>query len=154
MKAIRVTKEYERAGVHYVRTQAMCIGFHVPLEMEFEGDTPEDEYILVLDGIKPVSTCRLRYIDGHTGQIERVATLEEYRGQHYGRAAILEAERLFAENGVTRVVINSREAALGFYEKLGYVPDYTQTFGSGEFRCVRTVKELTKEEGEDNGKNI
>ena len=60
MEAIRVTdKEWEIAGVHYVRTEAMCNGFGVSLEMEFGEDKAGDEYILVLDGIHPVSTCRL-----------------------------------------------------------------------------------------------
>ena len=53
MKAVRVTEEWQRAGVHYVRTQAMCLGFKIPLEGEFSDDTPEDEYILVMDGIYP-----------------------------------------------------------------------------------------------------
>ena len=77
------------SGVHYVRTQAMCLGFKIPLEGEFSDDTPEDEYILVMDGIYPVSTCRLHYLDEHTGKIERVATLESYRGKHYGQAGSL-----------------------------------------------------------------
>ena len=52
MEAIRVTdKEWEIAGVHYVRTEAMCNGFGVSLEMEFGEDKAGDEYILVLDGI-------------------------------------------------------------------------------------------------------
>ena len=56
MEAIRVTdKEWEIAGVHYVRTEAMCNGFGVSLEMEFGEDKAGDEYILVLDGIHPVS---------------------------------------------------------------------------------------------------
>lgn len=41
MKAVRVTEEWQRAGVHYVRTQAMCLGFKIPLEGEFSDDTPE-----------------------------------------------------------------------------------------------------------------
>ena len=123
MKAVRVTEEWQRAGVHYVRTQAMCLGFKIPLEGEFSDDTPEDEYILVMDGIYPVSTCRLHYLDEHTGKIERVATLESYRGKHYGQAGIIEAE-------------------LGFYEKLGYTANFSQVSGSGEFECVMTEKEL------------
>ena len=102
MKAVRVTEEWQRAGVHYVRTQAMCLGFKIPLEGEFSDDTPEDEYILVMDGIYPVSTCK----------------------------------------GVTKIYINSRKAALGFYEKLGYTADFSQISGSGEFECVMTEKEL------------
>ena len=44
MEAIRVTdKEWEIAGVHYVRTEAMCNGFGVSLEMEFGEDKAGDE---------------------------------------------------------------------------------------------------------------
>ena len=142
MKAVRVTEELQRAGVNYVRTQAMCLGFKIPLEGEFSDDTPEDEYILVMDGIYPVSTCRLHYLDEHTGKIERVATLESYRGKHYGQAGIIEAENWMREKGVTKIYINSRKAALGFYEKLGYTADFSQVSGSGEFECVMTEKEL------------
>lgn len=144
MKAIRVTEEWQKAGVYYVRTQAMCIGFQISLDMEFDEDTPKDEYILVMAGDIPVSTCRLRYLDEKTGKIERVATLKEYRGQHYGQEAILEAERWMKEKGITKILINSRESALGFYVKLGYIPDYTQVSGHGDFRCVLTSKILSE----------
>lgn len=46
------------------------------------------------------------------------------------------------ENGVTEVFINSREEAIGFYEKLGYIPDYTQKSGGGNFVCVMTSKKI------------
>ncbi len=139
---IRVTEEWQRAGVHYVRTEAMCRGFQIPLEGEFAEDTPEDRYILVLDGNHPVSTCRLHYIDETTGKIERVATLEDYRGKHYGKAGIIEAENWMRENGVRKILINSRVASAGFYEKLGYVPDYTKVSGDGEFKCVMMEKQI------------
>ena len=142
MTIIRVTKEWQRAGVYYVRTQAMCLGFGVTLEMEFGEDLSEDEYILVLEDIKPISTCRIHYLGNSIGKIERVATLEEYRGRHYGSTAILEAEKWMKENGVKEVLINSREAALGFYEKLGYRADDAQKSGSGAFSCIMTSKTI------------
>lgn len=81
MEAIRVKdKEWQLAGVHYVRTEAMCNGFGLSLEMEFGEDKAGDEYILVLDGIHPVSTCRLHQLDENTGKIERVATLKPENG--------------------------------------------------------------------------
>lgn len=143
MEAVRVTKDKEwlKAGVYFVRTQAMCFGFDVPLEMEFEDDTAEQEYILVLDDGKPVSTCRVSVEEG-VGHVERVATLESYRGKHFGAAGIVAAEQWLKEKGVKKIAINSREAALGFYEKLGYVADHTQVSGSGEFRCIMTTKTL------------
>ena len=143
MEAIRVKdKEWQLAGVHYVRTEAMCNGFDVSLEMEFGEDKAGDEYILVLDGIHPVSTCRLHQLDENTGKIERVATLKEYRGQHYGAAAITAAEDWFAERGVKKIFINSRTEAVGFYEKLGYVADPKQITGTGAFQCIMTEKQL------------
>lgn len=150
MEAIRVTEEWQRAGVYFVRTQAMCLGYHIPLEREFADDRPEDTYILVFNGIDPVSTCRLRYLDETTGKIERVATLEEYRGKHYGQAAILEAERWFREKGIRRILINSRDVAVGFYQKLGYRPDYTKmSGGNGRFVCVLMDKTLKAEQESD-----
>lgn len=143
MEAIRVTdKEWQIAGVHYVRAEAMCKGFGISLEMEFGEDEPGDEYILVLDGIHPVSTCRVHQLDESTGKIERVATLQEYRGKHYGAKAIKAAEEWFEERGVKKVLINSRTEVVGFYEKLGYVADPNQITGSGAFECIMTEKQL------------
>lgn len=55
---------------------------------------------------------------------------------------IIEAENWMREKGVTKIYINSRKAALGFYEKLGYTANFSQVSGSGEFECVMTEKEL------------
>ncbi|MCD8009279.1 MAG: GNAT family N-acetyltransferase [Lachnospiraceae bacterium] len=142
MRAIRVSEEWQRAGVYFVRTLAMCRGFGAPLTGEFSEDTPESEYILVLEGEDPVSTCRIRLVDVRTGKIERVVTLEEYRGQGYGAAAIEAAEAWLAEKGAERILVNSRIASVGFYEKLGYTPDYEKQSGSGLFACVMTEKQL------------
>ena len=81
-------------------------------------------------------------LDENTGKIERVATLKEYRGQHYGAAAITAAEEWFAERGVKKIFINSRTEAVGFYEKLGYVADPKQITGTGAFQCIMTEKQL------------
>lgn len=84
----------------------------------------------------------LDQLDENTGKIERVATLKEYRGQHYGAAAITAAEDWFAERGVKKIFINSRTEAVGFYEKLGYVADPKQITGTGAFQCIMTEKQL------------
>jgi len=73
------TEEWQRAGVHYIRIQAMCVGFDIPLKYEFADDTKDSEYILVHENGFPVSTCRVRIDEENAGHIERVATLEEYR---------------------------------------------------------------------------
>lgn len=79
MEAVHATEEWQRAGVHYIRIQAMCVGFDIPLKYEFADDTKDSEYILVHENGFPVSTCRVRIDEENAGHIERVATLEEYR---------------------------------------------------------------------------
>lgn len=140
MEILRATELWQKAAVYCVRAETMCEGFHVPFSMEFGEDKPEDEYILVMEGDEPVATCRLHFLDAKTGQIERVCTRPAYQGKNYGRAAIEGAEQWLRERGVTRICINSREAALGFYEKLGYTPDYSRVSGEGTFKCVMTDK--------------
>ena len=88
MEAVHATEEWQRAGVHYIRIQAMCVGFDIPLKYEFADDTKDSEYILVHENGFPVSTCRVRIDEENAGHIERVATLEEYRGKHYGALGI------------------------------------------------------------------
>ena len=148
MEVIRVTEEWQRAGVHYVRTEGMVKDFNLTLQGEFEADTPQDIYVLALDENLPVSTCRLKVLDEaqwhgvKTGKIERVATIPQYRSKGIGAKVIQEAENWLKEFGVKKIVINSRTAAVRFYEKLGYKADYSKISGSGLFECVETEKDI------------
>lgn len=128
MKAIRATDTWAKAGVYYVRTEAMVFGFNVKLEGEFDTDSPESEYILVMDDNgKPLSTCRIHTVkeEGYA-KIERVATVSTARKCGAGRLAIEEAEKWIAEKGIHKIIITSRDEAVGFYEKLGYRADYSK----------------------------
>ncbi len=143
MEVIRVTEEWQRAGVHYVRTEGMVKGFHLTLEGEFDTDTPESRYILVRDENLPVGTCRIHYIpEEHYAKIERVCVLASHRKQGIGRLAIEEAERWIRENGYRRIVITSRDEAVGFYEALGYTADYDHVIKGDVFPIVYTEKTL------------
>lgn len=144
MKAIRAIDTWAKAGVYYVRCEAMVFGFDIKLEGEFDTDTDESEYILVLDdNDKPVSTCRIHVIeDEGYAKIERVATVNGSRKQGAGKLAILEAEKWIAEKGIHKIIITSRDEAVGFYEKLGYKPDYTKDLNrpGSIFKIVYTEK--------------
>lgn len=119
--------------------------FGVSLDREFADDTPQSTYILVLDGDYPISTCRIHYLEAGVGKIERVVTIGEYRGRGYGAVAIKEAEKWMQENGVKKIYINARVAAVDFYIKQGYTPDYSNISGEGLFECVMTQKTLWEE---------
>lgn len=144
MKAIRAIDTWAKAGVYYVRCEAMVFGFDVSLEGEFDTDNPESEYILVLDdNDKPISTCRIHVLeDEGYAKIERVATVSAARKSGAGRLAITEAEKWIKEKGINKIVITSRDEAVGFYEKLGYKADYSIDLNRPDsiFKIVYTEK--------------
>ena len=143
MKIIRVTKESERAGAYYVRIQAMMHKYQIPLDAEVDShDGADCNYILALDDIYPVATCRWFGLDSESAEIGRVVVLPEYRGQKLGAKVIREAEAWIAECGYTEIAIDSRLEAVGFYEKLGYKLIDRDVVKSGAFDCVRMRKEL------------
>jgi GNAT superfamily N-acetyltransferase len=74
--------------------------------------------------------------------IGRVVVLPEYRGRGLGWRTVTEAESWLRELGYGRAAVESRDTAVGFYEKLGYtVTDRTVIHGD-TFDCIRMEKLL------------
>ena len=143
MEVIRATETWSQAGVYYVRTEAMVNGFEIPLQGEFDSDTPESKYILVLDGVHPVGTCRVHFIpEENYAKVERVAVIESYRGKGVGRLTVTAAEEWIREEGYHKVVITSRDEAVGFYQALGYTADFDRKEEGGVFTTIYTEKLL------------
>ncbi len=146
MRAIRVDSEWARAGVYYVRTEAMVLGFHLSLEGEFAEDSRESEYVLVVDDEgRPLSTNRIHLMpEKGFAKIERVATISTARKLGAGRLGIEAAEEWIRERGYKKIVITSREEAIPFYEKLGYKTRYDMNS-----RTLEPKKEGEAEVAED-----
>jgi GNAT superfamily N-acetyltransferase len=144
METLLAEELWQKAGVYYVRTQAMVYGFNLPLSAEFDSDTADSLYILALDGIKPTGTCRINLNDGITAKIERVVVLESYRKQGVGRLVIAAAEKELLQRGIQKIFISSRKEAVGFYEKLGYTANLSTEHFNGVFTVIDTEKTLTR----------
>lgn len=150
LEVLRAEEEWQRAGAYSVRIQGMNRQHHISLREEFdEHDGDGTRYIVLLDDGYPVATCRIYANDEGYAQVGRVVVLPEYRGMHLGSKVICEAEQWIGECGFPEVVIDARDVAVGFYEKLGYETDDGTVFKSGPFDCVRMRKRLqTVPEGE------
>ena len=74
--------------------------------------------------------------------IGRVVVLPEYRGAGLGRMVVEEAERWLREDGYKRVVVESRDVATGFYEKMGYRITGDEVIHGCTFECLRMEKPL------------
>ena len=146
VKIIRVSRECERAGAYYVRIATMMRKYQIPLDAEIDSHDGENcHYILALDGIYPVATCRWFEVgsaaDG-VAEIGRVVVLPEYRGKHLGQAVVAEAEKWMRESGVKKIEISSRVNVAGFYEKMGYRFNENGKAHHDTFECVYMEKEL------------
>ena len=143
MKIIRVSRECERAGVYYVRMATMMHKYQIPLDAEVDAHDGENcHYILALDGIYPVATCRWFELREGVAEIGRVVVLPEYRGQHLGRSVVAEAEKWMREVGVKKIEISSRVNAASFYEKMAYRFNESGKAHQDTFECVYMEKEL------------
>ena len=143
MKIIRVTKESERAGAYYVRMAAMMRKYQIPLDAEIDAHDGENcHYILALDDIYPVATCRWFEVRDGVAEIGRVVVLPEYRGKHLGQVVVAEAEKWMHEVGVKKVEISSRVNVADFYEKMGYRFNESGKAHHDTFECVFMEKEL------------
>ena len=143
MKIIRVSRECERAGVYYVRMATMMHKYRISLDSEIDAHDGEScHYVLALDDIYPVATCRWFELREGVAEIGRVVVLPEYRGKHLGQAVVAEAEKWMREVGVKKIEISSRVNAVGFYEKMGYRFNESGKAHHDTFECVFMEKVL------------
>lgn len=144
IEVIRATQTWQQAGAYYVRIQGMARQHAIPLRREFdEHDTPETKYIVLTDDAFPVATCRMYPLCGDCAMIGRVVVLPEYRGKGLGGTVVTEAESWLRELGFARAVVESRDVAVGFYEKLGYAVTDGAVIRGDTFDCIRMEKALT-----------
>ncbi|MBO4318291.1 MAG: GNAT family N-acetyltransferase [Mailhella sp.] len=143
INVIKATETWQQAGAYYVRIQGMARQHGITLRREFdEHDAPDTKYIVLTDDDFPVATCRFYQIDDASAMIGRVVVLPEYRGKGLGRRVVKEAEAWLRELGYAKAVIESRDVAVAFYEKLGYVVTDRNIIHGVTFDCIRMEKAL------------
>lgn len=143
IQVIRATETWQQAGAYYVRIQGMAKQHGITLRQEFDKyDTPDTKYIVLTDADFPVATCRFYKLDDRSAMIGRVVVLPEYRNNGLGRQLILEAEKWLCELRYTVAVVESRDVAVGFYEKLGYTVTGSCIIHGETFDCVRMEKQI------------
>ena len=143
MEIIRATKTAEQAGAYYVRIQAMARKHQIPLYVEFdEHDTPETKYIVIVEDYLPIATSRLYAIDESHVMLGRIVVLPEYRNKGIGTLVVKEAEKWAKELGFHTAVVESRDNKMPFYEKMGYVADYSKIIIGDTFTCYKMTKNL------------
>ena len=143
LQVIRATETWQQAGAYYVRIRGMARQHNITLRQEFDDhDTPDTKYIVLTDNEFPVATCRFYQLDPTSAMIGRVVVLPEYRKKGLGKKVMIEAENWLRDLSFKTAVIESRDVAVGFYEKLGYTVTDSNIIHGDTFDCIRMEKEL------------
>jgi ribosomal protein S18 acetylase RimI-like enzyme len=90
------------------------------------------EWFLVVEDEGQVVASVMAGYDGHRGWVNYLAVTPSRRGRGLARALMAEVERLLGDAGCPKVNLQVRttnEAALGFYERLGYKRDDAISLG-------------------------
>ncbi len=143
IQTLRASEFWQKAGGVYVRIQGMAKQHGITLDEEFDETdaNPDTKYIVLLDDDFPIATCRMYALSDTEVGVGRVVVLPEYRGKELGRKVIEEAEAWAMDLGYKKVILDARDVAVGFYEKLGYTADYSKT-SEGTFSCIYMEKVL------------
>lgn len=112
------SKEYQDALK--VRSEVFICEQSVPPEIEVDDLEREAiHFVAYNDEGQPVGAGRLRIFD-EKGKVERLCVLKNLRGQHIGIRLMDKIEALAISCRVPKLLLNSQEHAIPFYEKLGF----------------------------------
>jgi predicted GNAT family N-acyltransferase len=82
---------------------------------------PRTIHVAAFAGERVVSTVRLDPQDEGVYSVRKMATAEDYRGRGIGRSVLSYAETLAWMQGARVFTLDSRESAIPFYTRLGYL---------------------------------
>ena len=118
IKKITTQEDFQRCLD--IRTKIFVDGQKVPVSEELDGkDESSDHYLLFVDS-HPVGVTRVRFIE-NDAKIERVAILESYQGQGFGKMIMQKIlSDLKQHPRVDMIKLSSQVHAIPFYEKLGF----------------------------------
>lgn len=110
-------------------------------EEEFDGLDGESTQVVGLDDSGVIATCRLRYLDGSTCKLERMAVERRLRKLGVGNRLLVGAEAEARQQGVAEMLLHAQRRAEPFYASNGYVAE-GDTFLEAEIEHVRMRKAL------------
>lgn len=108
-----------------------CIALRRAIFIDEQGIAEADEIddlddqavhlLVVIDG-QPVGTARI-LIEGTLGKIGRICVMPDHRGTGLGAALVTASmDYLRKTGGITHAKLGAQDHAIGFYERLGFVP--------------------------------
>ncbi|MBI5135725.1 MAG: GNAT family N-acetyltransferase [Nitrospirae bacterium] len=123
-----VTWAARRGELAAIRRAVFVDEQHVPENLEWDGLDEAARHVLALaPGGAPIGCGRL-LADGHIG---RMAVLAAHRGRGVGTALLNALLGLARADGHRTVFLDAQVHAIGFYRRLGFIPDGPEFMDAG-----------------------
>jgi predicted GNAT family N-acyltransferase len=109
-----------------------------------EVDAIEDQcfHIMAVDGNNVAGVGRLQYNSAEEAQIRYMAVSETHEGNGIGRKIVCALEQEAVEQNINRIVLDAREPAVGFYQKLDYLVEKESYLLFDEIQHYRMIKQV------------
>lgn len=111
------------ALARHIRYTVFCEEQQVPLDLEWDEHEGICEHVLAEAGGVPLGAARVRPYKPGIFKVERVAVLENARGQGVGLMIMAEIMRRLADRKAAAAVLNAQAQVEDFYLKLGFVSE-------------------------------
>ncbi|UHA74088.1 GNAT family N-acetyltransferase [Paenibacillus sp. 481] len=144
-EVIEVATEEQLEQCLNIRKDVFVAEQHVPLDIEVDEydrlDSECSHMLLQVEG-QFAATGRLKWLDGTTAKLQRIAVRKAFRGTGVGRTLMVALEQLARANGATKSVLDAQCQAEGFYQSLGYLTVSEVPFDDANIPHVRMEKSL------------
>ena len=109
-----------------------------------EVDDIEDQcfHIMATNNMKAVGVGRLQFNSALEAQIRYMAVEKEYEGNGIGRMLVNALEQEARNKNMCTVILDAREPAVGFYQKLGYSIEKQSYLLFNEIQHYRMIKQI------------
>lgn len=135
----------ERELLRQVREPVFIHEQGVPASMEWDDDDLVAHHLVALDNQQnPIGTARLL----GSGQIGRMAVLQEWRNQGVGTALLMELLQQASQVGQEQIFLHAQTSAESFYKKVGFVP-VGEIFHEADIPHRKMIFSLSEEHHEE-----
>ncbi len=118
---IRIASESDRAAVFALRFEVFVGEQNVPPEIELDAEDARALHIIALESGMAIGCARVLF-EGDSAHVGRLAVKKACRGRGIGAEICRFIVGYCCAKGCRRIWLNSQLHAVGFYQKLGFVP--------------------------------
>lgn len=135
MKALTSDWSSSKEQIQFVRTQVFILEQGISPDEEWDTqDSTAIHFVSFGNTAVPTGTCRLT----EEGQIGRLAVLESYRQQGYGRLLLNKAIQVAREMKMDEVFLHAQTESQTFYEQQGFTTDGKVFLSAGKLHVKMT----------------